>query len=238
MQASESSAPRFTASLTIVIPVLNEGELVGGVLASLTAYRRRGVEVIVVDGGSADGTSEIAAGDAGADQVIAAPRGRARQMNAGALAAHAPVLLFLHADSRLPEDADALILDGLAASGVEWGHFDVRIQGSSRWLPVIAWLMNLRSRVTGIATGDQAIFATRQAFDALGGFPDQPLMEDVEFSSRLLRRGPPLRLAAPVITSGRRWDTRGVIRTIILMWWVRLLYFFEVAPERLARLYQ
>ncbi len=238
MQASESSAPHSTASLTIVIPVLNEGELVGSVLASLTTFRGRGVEVIVVDGGSAAGASEITAFGAGADQVIAAPRGRARQMNAGAAAAHAPLLLFLHADSRLPEDADALIPDGLAATGREWGHFDVRIQGNSRWLPVIARLMNLRSRVTRIATGDQAIFVTRQAFDALGGFPDQPLMEDIEFSSRLLRRGPPLRLAAPVITSGRRWDTRGVIRTIILMWWVRLLYFFEVAPERLARLYQ
>jgi rSAM/selenodomain-associated transferase 2 len=237
MQASEYSAahPTATARLTIIMPVLNESELVGDLLASLTTFRRRGVEVIVVDGGSADGTPEIAV--AGADQVIAAPCGRARQMNAGALAAHAPVLLFLHTDSRLPEDADALILGGLAASGLEWGRFDVRIQGNSRWLPVIAWLMNLRSRVTGIATGDQAMFVTRQAFDALGGFPDQALMEDVELSSRLLRRGPPLRLIPPVITSGRRWDTRGVMRTIILMWWVRLLYFFGAAPQWLMRLY-
>jgi rSAM/selenodomain-associated transferase 2 len=219
--------------LTIVIPALNEGSVIAELLASLAPLRVRGVEVVVVDGGSTDGTAEAA----GADRVIVAPCGRARQMNAGAAAAHAPVLLFLHADTRLPADADQLILNGLGAAGLEWGRFDVRIEGASRWLQLVASFMNLRSRITGIATGDQAMFVTRRAFDALGGFPDQALMEDVELSSRLKQRGPPLCLRPQVVTSGRRWDARGVARTILLMWWIRLLYVFGVAPERLARLY-
>ncbi|HEV2042495.1 MAG TPA: TIGR04283 family arsenosugar biosynthesis glycosyltransferase [Casimicrobiaceae bacterium] len=236
MLASESCAFRATARLAIIVPMLNEGEYVGRLLESLTPFRERGVEVIVVDGGSEDGTPEIAASRT--DRVIAAPRGRSRQMNAGASAAQASVLLFLHADSRLPEDADELVLTGLAASGLEWGRFDVRIEGASRWLPLVAWLMNLRSRFTGIATGDQAMFVTRHAFDALGRFPDQALMEDVELSSRLLRRGRPLCLRSPVATSGRRWVSRGVWRTIVLMWWIRLLYCLGVAPDRLERLYR
>ena len=221
--------------LTIVIPALNEGGVIADLLASLAPLRVRDVEVVVVDGGSTDGTAEAAG--PGADRVIVAPRGRARQMNAGAAAAHAPVLLFLHADTRLPANADQLILNGLSAADLEWGRFDVRIESASRWLRLVASLMNLRSRITGIATGDQAMFVTRRAFDALRGFPDQALMEDVELSSRLKRRGPPLCLSPLVVTSGRRWGARGVARTILLMWWIRLLYFFGVAADRLARLY-
>ena len=234
-QTAPAGAPP-SAGLTIIIPVLNECGIIARLLASLAPFRERGVEVVVVDGGSKDGTL-TAAGPA-ADRLIVAPCGRARQMNAGAAAVHGPVLLFLHADTRLPANADELILNGLAATGLEWGRFDVRIEGASRWLPFIAWLMNLRSRVTGIATGDQAIFVTRRAFDALGGFPDQALMEDVELSSRLLRRGRPLCLRPPAVTSGRRWASRGVWRTIVLMSWIRLLYFYGVAPDRLARLYR
>ena len=222
--------------LTIVIPALNEGSVIAELLASLAPLRVRGVEVVVVDGGSTDGTAEAAG--PGADRVIVAPCGRARQMNAGAAVAHAPVLLFLHADTRLPANADLLIVSGLGAAGLEWGRFDVRIEGASRWLQLVASFMNVRSRITGIATGDQAMFVTRQALDELGGFPDQALMEDVELSSRLLRRGRPLCLRPPVVTSGRRWVSRGVWRTIVLMWWIRLLYFFGVAPDRLARLYR
>ena len=227
---------RPSANLTIIIPVLNEGSVIARLLASLALFRERDVEVVVVDGGSKDGTS--AGAGSGADQLIVAHRGRARQMNAGAVAAHGQVLLFLHADTRLPTNADSLVLNGLAATGLEWGRFDVRIDGASRWLPFVAWLMNLRSRATGIATGDQAMFITRHAFDALGGFPDQALMEDVELSSRLLRRGRPLCLRPPVVTSGRRWVSRGIWRTIVLMGWIRLLYFFGVTPDRLARLYR
>jgi len=236
MQDTATAGARPTAPLTIIIPALNEGSVIADLLASLAPLRTRGVEVVVVDGGSTDGTAEAAA--PGADRVIVAPRGRARQMNAGAAVAHAPVLLFLHADTRLPANADQLILNRLSAAGLEWGRFDVRIESASRWLRLVASLMNLRSRITGIATGDQAMFVTRRAFDALRGFPDQALMEDVELSSRLKRRGPPLCLSPPVVTSGRRWGARGVARTILLMWWIRLLYFFGVAPDRLARLYR
>jgi rSAM/selenodomain-associated transferase 2 len=239
MNAMQQSAPSDappSARLTIIIPVLNERSVIARLLASLAPFRERGVEVLVVDGGSKDST--LAASAPGADRLIVAPSGRARQMNAGAAAARAPVLLFLHADTRLPVNADELVLNGLAATGRVWGRFDVRIEGSSRWLPLVAWLMNLRSRATGIGTGDQAMFATRRAFDALGGFPDQALMEDVELSSRLLRCGRPLCLRSAVVTSGRRWVSRGVWRTIAMMWWLRLLYFFGVAPDRLARLYR
>jgi rSAM/selenodomain-associated transferase 2 len=236
MQQTAVSGAPSSARLTIIIPVLNERSDIAVLLASLAPFRARGVEVLVVDGGSKDGTLAVAA--TGADQLIVAPSGRARQMNAGAAAARMPVLLFLHADTRLPANADQLILNGLASTGLVWGRFDVRIEGSSRWLPFVAWLMNLRSRVTGIATGDQAMFMNRRAFDALGGFPDQTLMEDVELSSRLLRCGRPLCLRSPVVTSGRRWVAHGVLRTIAVMWWIRLLYFFGVAPDRLARLYR
>jgi rSAM/selenodomain-associated transferase 2 len=233
---TESGELPTDVRLTIIVPVLNERSVIASLLESLAPFRDRGVELVVVDGDSKDGTLQIAR--PGADQLVVAPCGRARQMNAGAALARAPILLFLHADTRLPPNADELILNGLAATGLEWGRFDVRIEGVSRWLPVVAWLMNVRSRVSGIATGDQAIFVTRCAFDATGGFPDQPLMEDIELSSRLLKRGRPLCLGLPVITSGRRWASRGVWRTIVLMWWMRLLYFFGVAPERLARLYR
>jgi rSAM/selenodomain-associated transferase 2 len=236
MEQCATAAARPTPLLTIIVPALNEGGVIAGLLASLAPFRVRGVEVVVADGGSTDGTAEAAG--PGADRVIVAPCGRARQMNAGAAAAHAPVLLFLHADTRLPANADQLIVNGLGAARLEWGRFDVRIEGASRWLRLVAAFMNLRSRVTGIATGDQAMFVTRPAFDAVGGFPDQDLMEDVELSSRLKQRGPPLCLGPPVVTSGRRWSARGVARTIILMWWIRLLYFLGVAPDRLARLYR
>jgi len=236
MQQTAPSDALPSARLTIIVPVLNERGVIVGLLASLAPFRERGVEVLVIDGGSNDGT--LAAAAPGADRLIVAPPGRARQMNVGAAAARAPVLLFLHADTRLPANADELILKGLAVSGLVWGHFDVRIESSSRWLPLVAWLMNLRSRATGIATGDQAMFVTRGAFAALGGFPDQALMEDVELSTRLLRCGRPLCLRSPVVTSGRRWVSRGVWRTIAVMWWIRLLYFFGVAPDRLARLYR
>jgi rSAM/selenodomain-associated transferase 2 len=172
-----------------------------------------------------------------ADRVIAGPRGRARQMNAGAALAGAPCLLFLHADTRLPEQADALVLAALSG-GRAWGRFDVIIEGRSPMLPVIAALMNRRSRWSGIATGDQAMFMTRAAFDAAGGFPEQPLMEDIELSIRLRRMSAPTCLHERVATSGRRWEQRGVWRTIVLMWRLRWLYARGVPAERLAALYR
>jgi rSAM/selenodomain-associated transferase 2 len=217
--------------LSVVIPALNEAHGIGEVLRSLAPLRERGHEVIVADGGSDDGSREIATPLC--DAVLLAPRGRARQMNAGAAAAGGDVLVFLHADTRLPAGAEQDIL-GAAASYL-WGRFDVAIEGRHPLLPVVARAMNLRSRITGIATGDQAIFVRREAFE---GFPDIALMEDVAFSKSMKRRGPPACLRSRVLTSGRRWEARGVLRTVVLMWRLRLLYFSGVRPERLARLYE
>lgn len=226
----------MSASLSIVVPALNEAEGIVATLQALAPLRERGAELIVVDGGSRDGTAERARPLA--DRMIDGPRGRARQMNAGAAQAAAPTLLFLHADTRLPERADALIARALATHPLAWGRFDVVIEGRAPMLRVVAALMNRRSRWTGIATGDQAMFMTRAAFDAAGRFPDQPLMEDIELSSRLKRSRAPVCLRERVTTSGRRWEQRGVWRTIVLMWRLRLLYALGVSADRLAAWYR
>jgi rSAM/selenodomain-associated transferase 2 len=224
-----------TPRLSVVVPVLDEEAGVAAMLQGLSALRARGAEVIVVDGGSRDNTGALARPLC--DRLVAAPRGRASQMNAGAAAARGDVLLFLHADTQLPAEADQLIHDGLAASGSGWGRFDVHIAGQHPLFPVIAATMNLRSRLTGIATGDQAIFVARSAFAAIGGFPDIALMEDVELSRRLKRLSQPLCLRARVTTSGRRWEKHGVARTILTMWRLRLAYFFGATPAKLAMRY-
>jgi rSAM/selenodomain-associated transferase 2 len=187
---------------------------------------------VVIDGGSGDGTAELARPLA--DRVLSAPRGRAAQMNAGAAAASGDTLLFLHADTRLPDDADRLVLNGLKDR--PWGRFDVSFDEGG-WLRLVGMMMNARSRVTGIATGDQAIFMTRAAFEQAGGFPPIALMEDVALSARLKRIGRPLCVTACVTTSGRRWRQRGLLQTILLMWGLRLRYFFGADPARLARAY-
>jgi rSAM/selenodomain-associated transferase 2 len=220
--------------LSIVMPVLDEAAGIAATLAALAPLRAQGAALIVVDGGSRDGTPSHCEGVA--DALLTAPRGRARQTNAGAKAASGAAL-FLHADTTLPPQALALVDDALAHAA--WGRFDVRIAGRSRWLPIVAAFMNLRSRLTGVATGDQAIFMRREAFDAVGGFPDQALMEDVEICKRLRQRcGAPVCLRAKVITSGRRWDERGAWRTIVLMWRLRWLYWRGVSAEQLAVAYR
>lgn len=220
--------------LSVIVPVLDEAGGIVAALAALAPLRARGAEVVVADGGSRDTTVALAAPLA--DAIVTAPRGRGSQMNAGAAVATGDVLVFLHADTRLPADADTLIRDGLDRTGRVWGRFDVRIAGTHPLLRVIAAMMNLRSRLTGIATGDQAIFVTRAAFGA--GFPDIALMEDIAISRRLKRIGPPLCIAAgPVVTSGRRWERHGVIRTIVLMWSLRLAYWLGASPDWLARRY-
>ena len=221
--------------LSVIVPVLNEAARIGAALEALAPLRGRGHEVIVVDGGSRDATAGLAR--AGADAVLGAPRGRANQMNAGARAASGEVLVFLHADTRLPEGAERAIAHGLASTGRVWGRFDVRIEGRSAWLPLVARAMNLRSRATGIATGDQAMFVRREAFADAGGFPAIEIMEDIALSARLKRLSPPACLREAVITSGRRWDERGALRTILLMGSLRLRYFLGDAPSRLARSY-
>ena len=221
--------------LSIIVPVLDEAAGIAATLAALASFRRRGVEVIVVDGGSADDT--VARASPLVDRVLSAPRGRATQMNAGAAAAAGDVLLFLHADTVLPEGADGLVLYGLDNTGRAWGRFDVEIDGRNPLLKLVAGLMNWRSQITGIATGDHAMFVTRDAFAAAGGFPDIPVMEDVALSKRLKRIGRPLCLVARARTSGRRWTKHGVIRTILLMWRLRLAYGLGAEPAALARRY-
>ena len=218
--------------LSIIMPVLNEAANIAGALADLQNLRAAGHEIIVADGGSDDETATIAASLC--DRVIRTPRGRASQMNAGADAACGDVLLFLHADTRLPRDAAQLILEGLTNPGKCWGRFDVAIDGAPRMLSVIAFMMNLRSRLSGVATGDQAIFVRASDFRRLGGFPQQPLMEDIAFSALAKKRSFPLCLTARVTTSGRRWEKHGVWRTILLMWRLRAAYFFGANPARLA----
>jgi rSAM/selenodomain-associated transferase 2 len=222
--------------LSIVLPVLNEAQQLPQVLECLRPVRDRGVEVIIVDGGSEDGTLAIAA-RAGA-RLVSSPKGRARQMNTGARIAAGDVLLFLHVDTVLPEHADQLIEAAICDRRRVWGRFDVDIRGRPWMLRVIAVLMNWRSRISGIATGDQAIFILRSAFEAVGGFPDQPLMEDVELCKRLRVLSPPACLRARVVTSGRRWESRGVWRTIVLMWRLRWAYWRGVPPSALANLYE
>ena len=221
--------------ISIIVPVLNEAQGISESLAALAPLRARGHEVIVVDGGSSDKTPDLAR--RAADRVVSAPRGRASQMNAGAALARGEVLVFLHADTRLPEGAGARILQGLAASGRAWGRFDVRIEGASVFLPVIAFFMNLRSRATGIATGDQAIFVRREAFERAGRFPSLELMEDIALSRSLKRFSRPLCLADKAVTSGRRWERHGVLRTVLLMAWLRLAFFLGAPPAKLVRLY-
>jgi len=221
--------------LSIVIPALNEAAHITPLLQALQPLRARGVQLVLVDGGSADDTAELAR--PWVDTLIASPRGRALQMNAGAQQAQAGVLLFLHADTRLPPAADTRVLQAVAA-GAHWGRFDVRIEGRPWMLRVVAAAMNLRSRLSGVATGDQALFVTRAAFAQVGGFPEQPLMEDIELSRRLKALGRPACLRARVCTSGRRWEQRGVWRTIFLMWRLRWRYWRGESATHLAQAYR
>lgn len=204
--------------LAIVVPVLNEAATLASRLQALAPLRARGAELLVVDGGSTDGTVGIA--QPLADRVLQAPRGRASQLNAGASAARAEVLLFLHADTQLPFDADHRITQALQR-GHRWGRFDVRIEGRHPLLPMVAWFMNHRSRLTGMATGDQAVFVQRRLFESVGGFAPMPLMEDIDLSRRLKAIEAPACLRERVTTSGRRWDRHGFWRTVLLMWRLR-----------------
>lgn len=222
-------------NLSIIVPVLNEAAQVPELVAHLKIFQQRGCEVLLVDGGSDDATVQRL--HATGLNCITSARSRARQMNLGAAQSHGEVLLFLHADTRLPNEADNLIQTALAR-GANWGRFDVCISGRSWLLPVVAYMMNRRSRVTGIATGDQAIFVRRSEFEAVGGFADQPLMEDIELSQRLRARSRPACLRHRVMTSGRRWDQRGVWRTIFLMWRLRWQYWRGVSAEHLAEQYR
>ncbi|WP_340121129.1 TIGR04283 family arsenosugar biosynthesis glycosyltransferase [Methylobacter svalbardensis] len=219
--------------LSIIIPVVNEAGQIALKLHALQTLRDR-CQLLLVDGGSNDRSAEIA--KPLVDQVLHSPRGRARQMNCGAAMAQADVLLFLHADTRLPDNAVILIMQAVA-DGYHWGRFDIGFDNPQPIFRLIAFMMNRRSRLTGIATGDQTLFITRQAFQAVVGFPDIALMEDIAISTRLKKLGRPCCIDAKVITSARRWQQQGIFRTILLMWRLRLRYFFGADPNDLAARY-
>lgn len=230
---------RANPTLAIIVPVLLEPDI-GRQLERVCALAPD--ELIVVEAGDAE-TAEylrvFASTHTGtpAPRILRAPRGRAAQMNAGARAARGDILLFLHADTLLPPAAPALLRDAVSRGAI-WGRFDVRLSGTRAAFRVIEWFMNRRSALTGIATGDQAIFVRRDAFTMLGGFAPIALMEDIELSARLKWVAPPFRIREPVLTSSRRWEQHGVVRTVLQMWLLRALYALGVSPRRLARCYR
>jgi rSAM/selenodomain-associated transferase 2 len=222
--------------ISVIVPALNEAHGIVDTLRTLQDMRLRGHEIIVADGGSSDGTAALCAPFA--DRVIVAATGRASQMQAGAAQARGAVLWFLHADTRAPRDADRVIAAALGPGERSWGRFDVGFPEAGMLLGLVATLMNLRSRLTGIATGDQGIFVTRALFDRVNGYPQLPLMEDIALSRLLKRHSRPACLRARLITSARRWQSHGVLRTILGMWSLRLAYFLGASPARLARFYK
>jgi rSAM/selenodomain-associated transferase 2 len=222
-------------SLSVIIPALNEAEYIHSTLAPLQSMRARGVEVILVDGGSDDET--VSRARPFTDQVIRSARGRARQMQAGVALSSGCVLWFLHADTRVPDNADQLIFEALENRSSGWGRFDVTFSGGHALLGVVAWLMNRRSCLTGIATGDQAIFIRRGLFDRIGGFQSIPLMEDIALSRALKQSCRPVCINQKIESSPRRWHKHGVIRTILSMWGLRFAYYLGVSSEQLAKYY-
>jgi len=223
-----------SVQLSIIVPALNEAACIRELLRQLQALRAQGHEVIVVDGGSCDET--VALAQPLVDQLLPAPAGRALQMNIGAQAAGGRVLWFVHADTRVPETAAQVIIDSVAHAA-RWGRFDVRLSGDRLLFRLVERMMNWRSRFTGIATGDQGIFVTRELFERVGGFAALPLMEDIDLSRRLKREQRPLCLRDTLTSSSRRWEQKGIVRTIALMWVLRLAYFLGVPPARLAMHY-
>lgn len=221
--------------LSIIIPVLNEAAVIEGLLRPLQTLREEGVELILVDGGSTDRT--VSLGAPLVDRVLESSPGRALQMNVGASSAVGEVLWFLHADSSVSAGHGEAILASLRHPSAAWGRFDITLSGRHPLLRVIEFLINQRSRLSGIATGDQGIFVRRSLFEAIGGFAAIPLMEDVQLSSRLCRHSRPLCLRLRLVTSSRRWEERGILRTILLMWRLRLAYYLGADPHHLARLY-
>lgn len=222
--------------LSIIIPVLNEADNIRDFLLPLQKYRHQSLEIILVDGGSEDETLAIA--KSLCDVVLTSPKGRAKQMNAGAKKSKGNVLLFLHADTLLPKDFLNIIENELSVSTSVWGRFDVRLSGHVFSLRIVEFFMNFRSRWTKIATGDQAIFVRSDIFFKIGGYQDIPLMEDIAFSVSLKKISNPLVLKHKVITSSRRREAFGVWKTIFLMWRLRILYFFNISPHYLAAQYE
>ncbi|MGE3977609.1 MAG: TIGR04283 family arsenosugar biosynthesis glycosyltransferase [Nitrospira sp.] len=225
-------------TISVIIPTLNEEKTIRQTLSYLPMAEI--LDAIIVDGGSTDQTisiAEVFCAEASNARIVTAPAGRARQMNEGAKAGRGDILLFLHADTRLPAEATLMIEEALTDPAVVGGRFDVTFDSRSAVGTMISTLMNRRSRLSGIATGDQALFVRRHVFEQLGGFADIPLMEDIEFSRRLKRTGQMVALHQKVTTSFRRWEQQGPLRTILLMWALRFMYWVGVSPHRLKNFY-
>lgn len=221
--------------VSIIIPVLNEAELIAETLTRLAPCRNQGHELIVVDGGSSDETVSVV--QPYADKVLCSSRGRARQMNHGIAVASGDILLFLHADTLMAHQALTQVINAIE-NGYFWGRFNVRLSGKHLMFRIIERMMNLRSRLTGVATGDQAIFVSKECIDIVGDYPQIALMEDVLFSKRLRNLGWPACISQPVVTSSRRWEEHGVLRTLLLMWRLRLLFVLGVSADKLAQQYR
>jgi len=224
-----------TQQLSVIIPALNEAGCIQPTLEALQPLRSRGHEIILVDGGSSDAT--LALCQPLVDRVMQSPPGRARQMQTGADVAAGNILWFLHADSKIPVAADNLIMQALDSAQADWGRFDISFTDGQPLLKCVAWFMNQRSHLTGIATGDQGIFVRRTLFDKVDGMPSIPLMEDISFSGSLKQHGRPCRVTQTLGTSPRRWHAHGILRTIVTMWGLRLAYFAGISPERLEKFY-
>jgi rSAM/selenodomain-associated transferase 2 len=222
-------------TISLVLPVRNEARLIREQLQRLQCYRAKGHEVIVIDGGSVDATVEQTKGLV--DRCEASAVGRSNQMNHGASEAKGDILLFLHADTKLPINADECICTALTAQDSRWGWFDIKLSKPQLAFRVVATMMNLRARLTSVSTGDQALFVERGLFQEVGGFPPLALMEDIAISKVLRRRGSPARPVGLVTTSSRRWEENGLISTILLMWRLRFLYFIGVKPQKLREMY-
>ena len=220
--------------LSIIIPVFNEAKKIAATLNKLQSYRQQGHEIIVVDGGSQDNTIDCI--DRMSDKLLISKAGRAMQMNIGAEQADGEVLVFIHADTQLPDGADTLIINAIARDE-KWGRFNVRLSGNHVLFRFIETLMNVRSCLTSIATGDQVIFVQTKLFKKVDGYPEIKLMEDIALSKRLKVISKPICIKKSVITSSRKWENEGILKTVLLMWKLRLLYFVGVSPEKLFSQY-
>jgi rSAM/selenodomain-associated transferase 2 len=232
--AAERKKIGVAATISVIIPCLEEATILQSRLVVLQHLRAAGHELILVDGGSSDGSAELA--NPLVDRVLRSAPGRASQMNAGASEAKGDVLWFLHLDSELPPRAADAVLSA-AMDGPGWGRFDIRLSGCGPLLRLVERMMNLRSCLTGIATGDQGIFVRRDLFESVGGYPEIPLMEDIELSARLRSTARPFCLSERMVTSSRRWERDGILRTILTMWFLRTAYWFGADPDWLARIY-
>ena len=220
--------------ISIIIPTLNEEEAIQKLLQQLQAYRQQGHEVIVVDGGSSDETVSIS--KSLADNIISSEAGRALQMNNGATQSKNKILWFLHADTSLPANVIEVIQKSLTKNN--WGRFNIKLSGSNFLFRIIEKMINLRSCISGIATGDQGIFVKRELFESIGGFSEIPLMEDVELSRKIKKISKPICIKETLTTSSRRWEKKGILQTILLMWRLRFLYWIGVSPDKLSKLYR